>query len=185
MELNKYKIIAATTSPRRKRLLKRLFKNVRFQAPKYKEYKFKYFPIPILLCLIHAYFKARSIRNKQSIVLGFDTMVFRGMKLYNKPNNKLEAFQMIEDLNNKKHKVVTTIALKYQYKIKLLYSVSIVKFKKLTKQQIHTYIKTKTWQGKAGGYGIQDKGKYLIEYYKGDYYNIVGLPLYVLKAIKI
>lgn len=185
MDLKKSKIIAATTSPRRKHLLKKLFKKVSFQAPKYKEHKFHYFPFPVFLCLVHACFKALNIKAKYQVVLGFDTMVFRGIKLYNKPKNEADAFRMIEDLSNKKHKVVTGIVLRYKNKVKFLYSVSVVKFRKLTRQQIKTYIKTQTWQGKAGGYGIQDKGKSLIEYYKGDYYNIVGLPLYLLESIKL
>ena len=57
------------------------------------------------------------------------------------------------------------------------YVVSNVKFKKLSKDDINDYIKTKESLDKAGAYGIQGYGAILVEEIQGDYFNIVGLPI--------
>ena len=63
------------------------------------------------------------------------------------------------------------------------YAISNVKFKKLTDQDIKDYISTKECLDKAGSYGIQGYGALLVEEIKGDYFNIVGLPISKLSDI--
>ena len=54
---------------------------------------------------------------------------------------------------------------------------SIVKIKRLTEQEIESYVKSNEWKGKAGGYGIQGSAEKFIQFISGSYSNIVGLPL--------
>jgi len=170
------KIIVATKSPRRIKILKKFLPKIKFISPRYKEKKFSFFLFPPLLSIYNAFKKVKSINLKSDIILGFDTIVFKGFKIYGKPKNDKEAIKFINELKNKTHKVVTGICIKINKQYKFDFSISKVKFKNLSRDEINQYIKTNDWKDKAGGYGIQSKGKNLIEWYKGDYLNIVGMP---------
>lgn len=183
MTSRSYKITAATISPRRIKLLSRIFSNIIFCASDYREKKIKYFFPPVLLSLIHAWHKTRQSRSNNGLVLGFDTIVYRGCCLFNKPGDGSEARTMISKLNGRTHKVVTGAVVRYKGRIRFFYSVSRVRFKRLSEKQITDYIASGSWKTKAGAYGIQDKGRDLVEKYTGDYYNIVGLPLNALMKI--
>ncbi len=187
MILKDYKrIICATTSPRRIKLLKESFSRIKFVSPVYKEKKIKYFFLPVLLCKYHAYKKTKGIKYKaDDVVMGFDTIVYKNFKIYGKPANQEEAAKYIKELSNKTHKVITGAYIKYKNKTWFFHEVSEVKFKKLSDKKIRDYIAVGEWTDKAGGYGIQGVGKELIQWHRGDYYNIVGIPLdMVLKLFK-
>ena len=177
-------ILCVTTSPRRIRLLKNSFQKIRFIAPSYKEKKIKYFISPILLSIYYAFRKSQNIKyNKNDTVLSFDTIVFRNYKIYTKTDNREGAVKTSRELNNKAHRVVTGICIRHNKRVRFHYEISRVKFKKLSEEKITDYIAAGEWKDKAGGYGIQGKGRNLIEWHKGDYYNIVGLPLDLIKKI--
>ena len=89
---------------------------------------------------------------------------------------------MLEKLSNKTHQVITAVAIINKGEEITFYDVSFVTYKKLTKEQISEYIETKEPMDKAGSYGIQGYGINLIESYKGDYYNIMGLPINVFNS---
>lgn len=179
-------IILASGSPRRKEILANT--NVEFNVItsdidesilKNEE--------PTQLVLRLAFAKCMSVarKNPNDLVIGADTIVVLDHEILGKPKNEEEAFDMLSKLSNREHQVITGISivnLENEKKI-VDYAISNVKFKKLTDQDIKDYISTKECLDKAGSYGIQGYGALLVEGIKGDYFNIVGLPISKLSDI--
>ena len=113
------------------------------------------------------------------MVIGADTIVVLGDEVLGKPKDEEEAFDMIQKLSNKTHRVITGISLIHLKKGIVVndYQISYVTFKDLSEDSIKDYINTKESLDKAGGYGIQGYGALLVEGIQGDYFNIVGLPI--------
>ena len=113
------------------------------------------------------------------IVAGFDTIIECKKKIVGKPKNIKEALNTILFLSNNEHKVYTGIGL-VDLKRKLIISdleITRVFMKKISKQEAKSYIKTGEPMDKAGAYAIQGIGKKFIKKIRGDYLNVVGLPL--------
>ena len=117
--------------------------------------------------------------NENSIVLSADTLVELDGKLMGKPKNRDEAREMIKSLSGKVHNVYTAYAIfKLSQGIKYVdYEKSSVKFYDLSHEEIENYLDTLEYEDKAGAYGIQGKGALLVEEIRGDFFNIVGLPI--------
>ncbi|CAD1480137.1 unnamed protein product, partial [Heterotrigona itama] len=113
-----------------------------------------------------------------SLIIGADTMVTMGNIIYGKPKNNSHAFEMLSSLANKEHVVYTGVCLKTPKKEVNFYESTKVKFGDISEEQIWTYIKSGESLDKAGGYGIQGLGACLIEKVDGDFYTVMGLPLY-------
>lgn len=123
--------------------------------------------------------KARDIyfKNKNATVIAADTMVVYNNEIFGKPESEEDAFEILKTLSNKKHKVITGVAIIHNDEEDVFFSESTVKFKDLTDEEIKAYIDTKEPFGKAGGYAIQGLGKDIVDTYEGDFFTIVGLPL--------
>ncbi|MFH1762182.1 MAG: nucleoside triphosphate pyrophosphatase [bacterium] len=118
-------------------------------------------------------------RLKSGIILGCDTIVYAKERILNKPGTAAQAERMIRMLNGIVHTVYTGIAI-YDVNKAIVYSAydkSSVQFRDLSKKEIKNYIKTGDWKDKAGGYGIQARGAFLIKSVTGCYYNVMGLPV--------
>lgn len=125
--------------------------------------------------------------NDTSIIVSADTIVsFKG-KILGKPHDSKTAFDMIKKLQGNEHSVYTgmTIAFKKGNSIELKNVVSntIVYMRTLMDDEILEYINTGEPLDKAGAYAIQGKGSMFIEKIEGDYYTVVGLPLFKLFSI--
>ena len=94
-----------------------------------------------------------------------------------KPKDELDALNMLTKLQGNTHEVITGVAVAYNEEIDVRYCVSKVVFKKATKEELVEYIKTKEPMDKAGSYAIQGIGSKFIDYYEGEFDNIVGLPM--------
>ena len=176
--LGNFKFILASTSPRRIELLNQLDLNFEVITPIIEEIK----DAPIRdLSIINSFKKAYSVaknfRNK--FVAGFDTVVIIDDKVLGKPYNENDAYQMLKMLSGKKHYVITGLTiLNLNLDIEIKKSVTTeVYFKTLTEEEIKWYISTKEPFDKAGGYGIQGKGSFMVSKIIGSYTNVVGLPL--------
>ncbi|MGL4796722.1 MAG: Maf family protein [Paraclostridium sp.] len=136
---------------------------------------------PIQLVLRLALEKSMDVASKNSngLVIGADTIVVLDNTILGKPKNEDEAFKMLASLSDREHQVITGISvINLDNNKKIIdYVVSNVKFKKLTEKDIKDYISTEEYKDKAGAYGIQGFGALLVEEIKGDYFNIVGLPI--------
>ncbi|XP_031839535.1 dTTP/UTP pyrophosphatase [Nomia melanderi] len=115
-----------------------------------------------------------------SLIIGADTMVAMGDVIYGKPKNKTHAFEMLSSLAGKEHTVYTGVCLKTPKTEKNFYQSTKVTFGNISAEQIETYIKSGEPFDKAGGYGVQDMGGCFIEKINGDFYTVMGMPLYSL-----
>ena len=114
----------------------------------------------------------------KSIILSADTIVTIGRRILPKAINIQIAEACLKKLSGRRHKVYTSFALSSpNNKIRIKTVQSIVKFKRLDKNEIARYINSNEWQDKAGGYAIQGMAASLINFISGSYSNIVGLPL--------
>lgn len=116
------------------------------------------------------------VKDKSAVVLGADTVVELNGDIYGKPTDESDAFRMLKSLSGKTHRVITGYALISNSMRESGKIITEVTFNDLSDEDLSKYINSGLWQGKAGAYGIQD-GYNLIKEYKGDYDNVVGLPI--------
>ncbi|MDD5569799.1 MAG: Maf family nucleotide pyrophosphatase [Bacteroidales bacterium] len=181
---NNYNFILVSKSPRRQQLLEGM--GIKFKIKtkeineKYpKEYKRE--KIPIYLCELKANAFADEIKNKKTILISADTLVFMDNKVLDKPKSYTDAFNTLSKLSGNMHEVITGVCLKSKNKMVSFYDVSKVYFKKLTKEEIEFYINTYKPYDKAGAYGAQEWIGYIgISKIEGSYFNVMGLPTHKL-----
>lgn len=173
-------IILASASPRRKEILQNTKLKFDIQKSHIKEVILEN-ESPESMVVRLAYEKAFDVatKNRDKLVIGADTIVVLGDEILGKPKDEEEAFEMIQKLSNKTHRVITGISLVNLDNDKVVndYVVSRVTFKDLSEDSIKDYINTKESLDKAGAYGIQGYGALLVDNIQGDYFNIVGLPI--------
>ena len=123
--------------------------------------------------------KAQAVAEQypDAIVLGADTVVAYGPKRSANPPTR-HARQMLQTLGGTAHSVITGVAVVSQSRDWLRHArvVSAVHMRELTPHEIDRYVATNDWQGKAGGYGIQDNDPFVTRI-SGCHTNIVGLPM--------
>lgn len=137
-----------------------------------------------------AYIKAREIFNKtfgDRIVIGSDTMVIRDGKIYEKPKDKKEAIEMLNELKNGMHQVITSLCVLTQKEGKfneyLDYDMAKVYIKDMTEKEILKWIDEDNPIDKAGAYAIQSQFCVYIDKIEGNYTTVVGLPLHKLYEV--
>ena len=130
----------------------------------------------------HARGKARSVAAQAGDrpVLGVDTAVSLGGKIFGKPANAAEAEQMLEELSGETHVVVSGLCLITPAWELVEHDSTRVTFRELTPREIAHHLTHGEWEGRAGGYAIQGRGAALVEEIEGDYLNVVGLPAALL-----
>ena len=114
------------------------------------------------------------------MIIGADTIVVFNGRILGKPANKKEAARMLRLLSGNEHRVFTGLAMidKRKQFIYRTFEITFVKFRKLTGKEIAFYTSTGSPLDKAGAYGIQDDfGSTFVERIRGDYFNVVGLPI--------
>ncbi len=175
------KYVLASRSERRKKLLKQIGLNFIVKDSNIDEINCNGYH-PIKLVKLNSQNKTRKIagKYKNEIVIGADTIVVLDKEILGKPRNKKEAISFLKKLSDKKHFVFTGFFLIDTKNFKEIfgYEKTSVFFRKLTSSEIEYYVENHRPFDKAGSYGIQDDfGCLFIEKIKGDYYNVVGLPL--------
>ena len=111
-------------------------------------------------------------------VLGADTTVAVGGRILGKPADDKEAAEMLAALSGRLHQVLTAVAVKHDSRLESAVSVSEVRFKTLTKEEIARYVATGECEDKAGAYGIQGHAARFVAELRGSFSGVVGLPLY-------
>ena len=138
------------------------------------------------VCRINAYRKARAVAKKfpDALVLGADTLVYMGQALFGKPADLTEAYQMLEQLQGRTHRVVTALCLLHlrAHRQRVFAETTEVTFLPLDAVKIQRYLVQVNPLDKAGAYAIQEKGDLLVEKISGSYTNVVGLPVERLSA---
>lgn len=173
------KIILASNSPRRREILGE-FIDLDIVTREIKEIKDDSFS-PWTTVMGLAFEKGIEVAKEyeNSIVLSADTLVEVDGNLLGKPKDRAVAKEMIVSLSGRSHNVYTGYAIfNLSENIKYVnYEKSSVKFYELSDLEIENYLDTLEYKDKAGAYGIQGKGSLLVEEIKGNYFNIVGLPI--------
>ncbi len=170
-------IILASGSPRRKELLKIIFSDFEVK-PSGADETLPENISPDRASEFLAVKKAEFIkRNSDDIVIGCDTTVVINNRILGKPKDSNDCKQMLEELSGTVHYVYTGVSvISDSFKLSFTEKTE-VEFYCLSDEEINNYIQTGEPFDKAGGYGIQGKGSLLVKSIKGDYFNVVGLPL--------
>lgn len=117
-------------------------------------------------------------------VLAGDTVVALGRRILPKAEDEATARQCLELMSGRRHRVLSAIALKAPDGTVLeRLSETSVKFKRLSDEEIASYLASGEWHGKAGGYAIQGAAEGLISWIEGSHSGVVGLPLYETRAL--
>lgn len=176
------KIILASASPRRKELLESLGLKFSVHPSDYKEDKNH--ETPEKTALMHAIFKARDVAKhyNDAIIIGADTIGAYEGQILGKPNSKEHAFQMIKTLSGTTHEVISGLCLidtSSNKEVSTAVTTEIT-FESMTKAQISAYVESGEGKDKAASYAIQGLGALFVKEIKGDYFNVVGLPINAL-----
>ncbi len=177
--LKDYRIILASSSPRRQQLLELI--GIPFEVrirPVDEIYPqhLKGHEISDFLSQLKASAFKNDIADRE-ILITSDTVVWHRGKSLAKPADEAEAYQMLRTLSDDTHEVITSVCFTTQTNQKIVHETTEVRFKKLSEDEIWHYIKVYKPFDKAGGYGIQEwLGLIGIEDIKGSYSNVVGLP---------
>jgi len=184
--IKKPTIILASASPRRKALLKRIIPYFKVIPSRIRESSIRA-KSPLAFAVKAALAKALAVATKQkkALVIGADTIVVLGKKILGKPSHKQDAYRMLKLLSGKTHKVITGVALvdSESLQVRAGYEVTKIKMKKMRDGEIRKYVKSGLPLDKAGAYGIQEIEKIFIKEVAGDYNNVVGLPLSLVKRL--
>lgn len=116
-------------------------------------------------------------RAKDEVVLGADTIVVLDDKILGKPKDREDAFNMLRSLSGRVHSVFTGVCAISDKGSMTFAEETKVEFYPLTDEEINTYIDSNDCYDKAGAYGIQGLASKFIRGIKGDYFNVVGLPI--------
>ena len=171
-------IILASASPRRKEILELADLKFDVMPSDAQEITTKTAPNEVVMEL--ASIKAKDIyekSEKQSMVMGADTVVAYQGQILGKPADKADAKRMLTMLSGQTHEVYTGVCVIEDGKTKTFYEETKVTFYEISDEQIDHYINTGEPMDKAGSYGIQGKAAVFIKGIEGDYYNVVGFPI--------
>lgn len=186
------RLILASSSPRRKELLKKITDDFIVIESNFDEKTIEFQGDVSKYVMELAKAKAMDVSNKlrneanykklldqEVFIIGCDTVVETENNILGKPKDNLEAEIMLKKLSGKVHRVYSGIAVVNASKkvFETDYACTEVAFSKLSMDEIRNYIKSGESLDKAGAYGIQGKAAIFVEEIRGCYYNIVGLPL--------
>ena len=173
-------IVLASSSPRRKELMEMLrLPNLVILPARGEEIPPEHTgPEELVMALSAA--KAREVAGRcapEDLVIGADTIVWFNGHAYGKPHSRQEAIRMLEELSGNTHRVYTGVTVIVGGREDREYEESQVTFRQLSREEIERYVDTGEPMDKAGAYGAQGKGALLVEGIRGDFFNVMGLPL--------
>ncbi|WP_339230933.1 Maf family protein [Oceanobacillus sp. FSL K6-2867] len=172
------KLILASTSPRRQELLNQVRIPFTSKNPNVDESQITTND-PIEKVKQLAMLKAENvpIDHDNEVILAADTVVAYKQTIFEKPDNREQAHEMISELSGDLHDVFTGVMIR-SYKEKTVFAEHTqVEFWPLKANEIESYVSSMDPYGKAGAYGIQSLGALLVKQINGDYYNVMGLPI--------
>ena len=175
--------VLASKSPRRKEILENLglkFEVIVADADESSDIK-----DPEMLVRTLAERKGRAVADRienleDTLIIASDTLVYANGEFLGKPRDRDDARRMINMLSGNSHIVVSGIYLNFCGNERSGASVTEVIFDKMTEGEIERYINSNEPYDKAGGYAVQGLASVYINGIKGDYFNVVGLPVNLL-----
>ncbi|MCA1965888.1 MAG: Maf-like protein [Flavobacterium sp.] len=182
-KLNKINIILASGSPRRQQFFKEMDLHYTIRLKEIEEIYPEHLQAEEITNFL-AELKASAFENElkeNDVLVTSDTIVWLNGKALGKPKDYDDAFQMLQQLANQTHEVITSVCLKSIDKTEVFYCVTKVTFANLSDEAIKYYLDNYQPFDKAGSYGIQDWiGLIGISKIEGSYTNVVGLPTEML-----
>ncbi|MBQ3025590.1 MAG: septum formation protein Maf [Spirochaetaceae bacterium] len=178
-------IILASSSQRRQEIFRQLGIPYMVVMPEIKEE----YPTDLEFEKIPEYLASQKIKAAMKMlpqgqnvpwIFAADTLIFKGDKVYGKPETKEQAVEFLKELQDGTHTVITAIAL-FNGKINYLStrtSINKVTFTPISDKEIEWYIETGEWHGVAGAYRIQGMASCFISHIEGTQSSIIGLPIF-------
>lgn len=177
-------LILASASPRRRELLARLGVEPARVAPADIDETPLKGELPRDYAVRMAREKAGAAASGDGHVLAGDTVVAAGRRILPKAEDEATARACLGLLSGRRHRVLSAIALRApDGMLREKLSETIVRFKRLSREEIDAYIAGGEWHGKAGGYAIQGAAEGLVAWIQGSHSGVVGLPLFETRAL--
>ena len=171
----------ASRSPQRRAILEQLGIEFSVQVPDVEELESG---PPHEVALENAYRKASAVASAgdggSGRILGVDTVVALGARMYGKPADAEDARATLTALAGRRHAVVSGVCLIENGRSRTAAARTLVEFRALSEPLIDWYLASGEWRDRAGGYAIQGRGAALVAAIEGDYLNVVGLPVATL-----
>ena len=176
-------IILASSSPRRRELLAQMgIREFSIVSPEVDEHVPGH-PAPAALVEALSARKAGAVAEKaggDDLVIAADTVVSLDGAVLGKPRDEEAAFAMLCALSGREHLVYPGVTVEQGARVLTAHEETAVRFRPLSPGEIRAYIATGEPMDKAGAYGIQGLGALLVEGIVGDYFNVMGLPVFRL-----
>jgi septum formation protein len=171
-------LVLASRSPQRRAILEQLGVEFSVQVPDIEELEAG---PPHEVALENAFRKASAVAaDGRGPVLGVDTVVSLGARLYGKPADAEEARATLNALAGRRHAVISGVCLIEDGNVRSAAAQTGVQFRALDDGLIDWYLASGEWRERAGGYAIQGRGAALVAGIDGDFLNVVGLPVATL-----
>lgn len=174
------KLVLASGSPRRQELLRRMgLTDFDVRVPHTEET----FPEGLSPQDVVSYISreksqaAAALCTDDEIIITADTMVFLDDRRLGKPKDEADALAMLTALQGRHHTVCTGVTVRQGSRILTEAETTEVCFRPATREELLAYISTGEPMDKAGAYGIQGLGALLVEGIRGDFFNVMGLPI--------
>lgn len=180
-DINRFSIILASRSPRRRQLLDELGLKFRVVLRDWKEVyppELKGKDVALHIARKKSDLFKSDIKENE-IVITADTIVWCNDKVLHKPVDHDDALKIIGEISGNTHEVITGVCLLSPQKQTSFYSSTRVTFEKMSAEEIEYYIREYNPYDKAGAYGIQEWiGLSACSYIEGSYFNVMGLPVH-------
>jgi septum formation protein len=174
-------LILASASPQRRAILEQI--GVSFEVRPSDAEELENGP-PAEVVLENAHRKAAAVAaamgDRRVPVLGVDTVVTLGPRIFGKPRAEAHAAEMLSALAGRRHVVLSGVCLIEPGRTRTAATETVVEFRALEPSAIDAYVATGEWRGRAGAYAIQGIGATLVARIEGDYLSVVGLPVSAL-----
>lgn len=176
--IEKYKIVLASQSPRRQELLRGLQIDFSVKVMDVDEtYPNDIVGVDIPMYLAEKKADAYTI-DDETLLITADTIVWHEGQVLGKPRDKADAKRMLKQLSGKTHEVITGVCIYTTKKRRVFHVISEVRFAALAESEIDYYLENFKPYDKAGSYGVQEWIGYVgVEHIEGSYFNVMGLPI--------
>ncbi len=176
------RLILASASPRRAELLREHgYDFTVVESPLIEPAEFTDDVSPVERAESSSYFKAKSVVGivEDAWILAADTIATVDGRVFGKPADRSDARTILQSLSGTTHQVITGVTLlDASNGARLIrHDSTDVVMRELSAAEIEDYLDSNAWEGKAGAYGIQDKGDAFVERIEGSFTNVVGLPM--------
>lgn len=181
-----HELVLASGSPRRRELLREAGYDFRVVVPSMAEPPLSELAessamTPVAVAEYLAGFKADAVAGEcpEAVVLAADTIVVHGKAVVGKPADLADARRMLTELFAGESQVITGVCVRLagEQRRECTHAVTTLMMHPMSEPEVEAYLRSGAWQGKAGGYAIQEGGDRFVKELIGSETNVVGLPL--------